>query len=131
MNHKKNYINALRANCQQQGNFIKTDMSSYDYIATHYWEMTKEELKDIILELDYEISHTMDGDYDSVADELSDRWDMEHSQEFGYGDIVKTPKGLAKVITVEQGEDETYRYDVMYLDYQSADWYDQDELEEV
>lgn len=45
-NLRKQYIEALE------------DGKGYDFIANNYWEFSKEELKDIILELTYAIKQT-------------------------------------------------------------------------
>ena len=45
----------------------------YDFIANHYWEMSKEELKDILLEVIWNCNE--DGVMNlSIASSLSERW---------------------------------------------------------
>ena len=55
----------------------------YDYIADHYWEMSKEDLKDVALELIWLIQDEM-GDkvsaFDPAIDELKDRWGIEEGE---------------------------------------------------
>ena len=46
----------------------------YDYIANHYWEMTKEELKDVLLEVIYACQKP--SDIDNISESLEERWDM-------------------------------------------------------
>ena len=48
----------------------------YDYAATHYWEMDRDELKDVILELIYAIGDETDK-LESAAEELKERWEVE------------------------------------------------------
>ena len=122
MNNRKRYIYSLLANEEEQGNFIKTTMSSYDFIAQNYYTMSKEELKDIILELDYEISRSMDGSYASVAEELKDRWEIYTADEqaFGVGDVVTYDNDSSQAVLVVrqviQNEDNTYSYVVENAD---------------
>lgn len=53
---------------------LRTKGSIYDLVANHYWEMSKEELKDLLLEFIYV---TDESNYDDVADELVDRWGLD------------------------------------------------------
>jgi hypothetical protein len=46
----------------------------YDYVANHYWEMDKEELKDVLLEVIYSCQKR--SDIDSISESLEERWDM-------------------------------------------------------
>lgn len=52
----------------------------YDFMANHYPNFSKSELKDIVLELLYEleVAHGCDRvpDIDNVIPELEDRWDL-------------------------------------------------------
>ena len=52
----------------------------YDYIANHYWEMTKEELKDVLLEVIYSCQKR--SDIDSISVSLEERWGMDEDEEF-------------------------------------------------
>ena len=52
----------------------------YDYIANHYWEMTKEELKDVLLEVIYSCQKR--SDIDSISESLEERWDMVEDEEY-------------------------------------------------
>lgn len=51
----------------------------YDFIANNYWQMSKEELKDIILELDFAIYSVVKNEklkndiYDEIDENLADR----------------------------------------------------------
>lgn len=51
---------------------------AYDFIANNYWQMSREELKDILLEFIYEAdeSNIMDREFDTdnVISELEDRY---------------------------------------------------------
>lgn len=47
----------------------------YDYIANHYSEFKVWDLKDIILELLYEMGQHHENDVDSVIEELKERWE--------------------------------------------------------
>lgn len=51
----------------------------YGHIANNYWNMSKESLKDIILELVYAIDNSEEKGIilESVKEELLDRWDEE------------------------------------------------------
>ena len=49
----------------------------YDFIANHYYEFTKEELKDIALELAYGIYKNMPAsEVLEIAEELEERWEF-------------------------------------------------------
>jgi hypothetical protein len=52
----------------------------YDYIANHYWEMDKEELKDVLLEVIYSCQKR--SDIDSISESLEERWDMDEDEEY-------------------------------------------------
>ena len=52
----------------------------YDYIANHYWEMTKEDLKDVLIEVIY--SCQKPSDIDSISESLEERWGMDEDEEF-------------------------------------------------
>ena len=52
----------------------------YDYIANHYWEMSKEELKDVLLEVIYSCQKR--SDIDSISESLEERWDMIEDEEY-------------------------------------------------
>lgn len=52
----------------------------YDYIANHYWEMSKEELKDVLLEVIYSCQKR--SDIDSISESLEERWDMVEDEEY-------------------------------------------------
>lgn len=56
--------------------FLKAidDGRAYGFIAEHYWEMDKSELKDICLECIYELMQN-DSDIDVVAENLTDLWE--------------------------------------------------------
>lgn len=58
--YNKKAITAIREN------------KGYDFIANHYYEFTKDELKDIILECLYVLD--IDDILDNIADELEERW---------------------------------------------------------
>lgn len=53
----------------------------YDFIASHYWEMSKEQLKDVVVELicaahaaiENKNKCLIDGFYEDIEDELKDR----------------------------------------------------------
>lgn len=51
---------------------------AYDYIAQNYWQMSKEDLKDILLEFIYEADEStiMDREFDTdnVISEIEDRY---------------------------------------------------------
>lgn len=74
---RKQYIEALE------------NSNGYDFIAKNYWEFSKEELKDIILELDYAIHCTdTNGSFDcardvyvSASEELQERWNFDDDDE--------------------------------------------------
>lgn len=76
-NLRKQYIEALE------------DGKGYDFIANNYWEFSKEELKDIILELTYAIKQTDSrGEWDSswdvmlsASEELQERWSFDDEDE--------------------------------------------------
>lgn len=54
--------------------------TSYDFIANNYWKLSKEELKDICLELTYAIHrHEQFGDdvKETAIDGLKERWEEE------------------------------------------------------
>ena len=51
----------------------------YDYVANHYWEMTKEELKDVLIEVIY--SCQKPSDIDSISESLEERWGMDEDEE--------------------------------------------------
>jgi hypothetical protein len=46
----------------------------YDFISSHYNEFDKEQLRDIIIELFYEIETAHTPNFKSVIDELKCRW---------------------------------------------------------
>lgn len=53
----------------------------YDYVASHYYEMDKDDLKDVILELTYALSDALSkadekAVLNSARSELADRWDI-------------------------------------------------------
>ena len=52
------------------------DNNLYAFIASNYWNMSKEELKDICLELDYALYKNGHKD-DVIVDDLKDRWEDE------------------------------------------------------
>lgn len=110
MDNKKRYIYSL---LNSEG---KDSPSSYDFIANNYYNMTKDELKDIILELDYALSRN--NSYEDVAQELKDRWNIYTADEqaFGVGDFVTVdndPDQKAfKVEAVIQEKDGTYYYTI-------------------
>lgn len=52
----------------------------YDYIANHYWEMAKEELKDVLLEVIYSCQKR--SGIDSISESLEERWGMDEDEEF-------------------------------------------------
>lgn len=72
---RKQYIEALE------------NSNGYDFIAKNYWEFSKEELKDIILELDYaihsEAKHFASAEeiYASASEELQERWNFDDDGE--------------------------------------------------
>lgn len=52
----------------------------YDFVANHYWEMSNNELRDVLLELNYEMYNH--GIKDNVILEaLEDRWSYELEEE--------------------------------------------------
>ena len=55
--------------------------TAFGYIAQHYMEFTKAELKDIILECLHCID-TKDGDFKSIKDELEIGWDFDESDDY-------------------------------------------------
>ena len=59
-------------------NLIKalSEDKGYDFIANHYYEFTKEELKDMCLEFLYTL-YKCDYDEAEVIEYLAERWDME------------------------------------------------------
>ena len=114
MDNKKRYIYSL---LNSEG---KDTPSSYDFIANNYYTMSKEELKDIILELDYALSR--DSSYEDVAQELKDRWNVYTADEqaFGVGDAVTYDNDSSQAVLfvrqVIQNEDNTYSYVVENAD---------------
>lgn len=72
---RKQYLEALE------------NADSYDFIAKNYYEFSKEELKDIILELDYaihsEAKHFASAEeiYTSASEELQERWHTDDDDE--------------------------------------------------
>ena len=66
-----------------------SDNTAYDYIANHYCEFTKDELKDIILECLYPVTQSepnlvlMDREKTrlGIKDELEGRWDYEEVED--------------------------------------------------
>lgn len=114
MDNKKRYIYSL---LNSEG---KDTPSSYDFIANNYYTMTKDELKDIILELDYALSR--DSSYEDVAQELKDRWNVHTADEqaFGVGDFVTYDNDSSQAVLVVrqviQNEDNTYSYVVENAD---------------
>lgn len=48
----------------------------YEFIATCYWRMTKNELKDVILELCYALSNEAELPDETILEELKERWEM-------------------------------------------------------
>lgn len=55
----------------------------YDFIANHYWEMDRCDLKDIILELDYILYDRQIND-DVILEDLQSRWDIEEEMYKGF-----------------------------------------------
>lgn len=52
---------------------IKED-TLYDCVANNYYQMSKEELKDLVLELAYHIYKNGTTMYDAIWEDLIDRW---------------------------------------------------------
>lgn len=86
-NLRKQYLEALE------------NADGYDFIAKNYYEFSKEELKDIILELDYAI-HCTDiysslecarDVYVSASEELKDRWSFDDEDEDEGENVVYVP----------------------------------------
>ena len=76
MEHKEHYDQKDLIQAFREGN-------AYDYVATHYWEMSKEELKDVILETLWHAAEAIDKGYLKeitmlrlIADEIEDRWSI-------------------------------------------------------
>lgn len=128
MTNKKRYIYSL---LNSEG---KNTPSSYDFIANNYYTMTKDELKDIILELDYALS--WDSSYEDVAEELKDRWSIHTADEqaFGIGDAVTYDNDSSQAVLIVQGiienEDGRYSYLVRNADGFCKE-FGQDELSEA
>lgn len=62
------------------------DRRLYDFIANHYWEFGKDELKDVILELIYAAFEGTTAECEAEAmqamcDELKERWEGEFGEE--------------------------------------------------
>ena len=55
----------------------------YDFIASHYWEMDRCDLKDIILELDYILYDRQIND-DVILEDLQSRWGIEEEMYKGF-----------------------------------------------
>ena len=58
----------------------------YDYVANHYWEMPKEDLKDIALELIWNAEKclvgkgTLEDLEENLISDLRERWDMDGAE---------------------------------------------------
>ena len=82
---RKQYLEALE------------NANGYDFIAKNYYEFSKEELKDIILELDYaihsEAKHFASAEeiYTSASEELKDRWSFDDEDEEDDDGVVYVP----------------------------------------
>lgn len=55
---------------------VKND-TFYDFIANEYWQMDKDDLKGIILELVYNLSYELNNNKDQIIQDLKNRFTIE------------------------------------------------------